>query len=189
MWEELIKAILNQEQAKANELINNMSEYELGRVSSDGWTALHWATWQGENKIAEFLLNHMHPRNINVTTHDGHTALHFAVFANRKEIVGLLTEYMDTIGVNTKDFLGRTALHLAAHKEEIAQILLANVKVNYNITPINILSKIQAFDLTYAMPIKMSETTEPQLQPSVSITENSQISLSESYSIYYDTLF
>jgi ankyrin repeat protein len=95
---------------------------DLNAVTSDGWTALHFAAFKGYDKITKLLLDAGIDPNLQGYRY-GRTALHYAAEQGRlNSAVQILQKNVD---INIKDKSGITALDLAIksdHKDIIAAI-------------------------------------------------------------------
>lgn len=96
----------------------------LSARDSDGSTALHCATWKGQEATVAWLIGagvDVHAHNEN--DHWGTTALHAAAHANQARIAELLIAA--GADVNAKDREGRTPLfHTSFHKANATAKLL-----------------------------------------------------------------
>jgi ankyrin repeat protein len=96
----------------------------LDTKDKDGSTALHCATWKGQQEVVLFLLEAGADVNShNENDHWGTTPLHAAAHANRTPIVQILIEAGAEI--NATDMNGKTPLfHTTFHKASAAAKLL-----------------------------------------------------------------
>ena len=95
-------------------------------TESNGWNALHYASYHGHIEIANYLINSL-KADINCMNKEGFTPLHLAVFKDQEEMVKLL---LNTNGINVNCFHNQfgTPLHLACKKRhfKIVSLLVAS---------------------------------------------------------------
>ncbi|EMO29581.1 ankyrin repeat protein [Leptospira interrogans serovar Bataviae str. HAI135] len=105
----------------------------VNSLSTDGWSALHLASYFGHLEIAKFLI--FSGADLNLTSKSklsyGNTALHSAVATGKKEIVELLLEK----GADPNSFQNPgeiTPLHIAASRSgsgDIIRLLLKKERI------------------------------------------------------------
>lgn len=102
----------------------------VGVQDSEGWTALHWAAWEGHGRALEGheAVQPLLAAGADVTVQDkrGMTPLHWAAADGQEAIVRLLLDAGACVGA--LDSEGCTALHLAAGNghERVLGLLLEN---------------------------------------------------------------
>ncbi|HXU37407.1 MAG TPA: ankyrin repeat domain-containing protein [Blastocatellia bacterium] len=106
---EMIKAAKKGDVEKARLLLSGDAGLIEAR-DGDGSTALHCATWKGNQTMVAFLLSagadvNSHNRN----EHWGTTPLHAAAHANQAAIAEMLIEH--GADVNARDMNGKTPMH------------------------------------------------------------------------------
>ena len=116
-----------------------------------GWTALHWASWNGIDTIVALLLES--GADINLTTNNGFTPLHLASGFGYETVGLVLLQHKIGGGfcvIDAQDWRGQTALHRACQNghEDFITLLLnhANIGIincldNSCNTPISIARK------------------------------------------------
>uniref|UniRef100_A0A8B9MZ88 Uncharacterized protein n=1 Tax=Accipiter nisus TaxID=211598 RepID=A0A8B9MZ88_9AVES len=83
---------------------------DINMPDDDGWTPLHFAAQNGDDRIVRLLLDHQ--AQVNAQEHDGWTPLHLASQNNFENVARvLLSRQADS---NTQEVDGKTALHVAA---------------------------------------------------------------------------
>lgn len=103
----LIDAAMNQDLQKVHELLE--AEVDVNAVIAvTGWTALHWAAYWGNEKIAQLLLGR--GANVDAVESEGLTPLHMAARMGHANIVDLLKRkganqtVLDNFGQTASDF-------------------------------------------------------------------------------------
>jgi ankyrin repeat protein len=98
-----------------------------------GWTALHFAAWEGRVGVVRVLLHHdgVDP---NVQEKNRWTALHFTASNSHVEIVRILLRH-DHINPNVEDSGGWTPLHFASSEGhvEVVRMLLRHDRTDANV--------------------------------------------------------
>ena len=122
---ELIKAAKSGDIEKVKVLLAKDANLIQAR-DSDGSTALHCATWKGQQAMVAFLLSAGAEVNAhNQNEHWGTTPLHAAAHANQAAIAKMLIEH--GADVNAEDMNGKTPLHHTTfHKAKAAAQVLQN---------------------------------------------------------------
>ena len=97
---------------------------DINQRDSEGWTPLHWATWNGDVSMARWLLTY-HGIDPNAQTVDGDTPLHTAVYTGRERVVDLFVDNNKTISrtsvnINSVNNKGRTPLTIAIADGHVA---------------------------------------------------------------------
>jgi len=97
---------------------------DVKQRSANGWQPLHWAAWNGHEKVVEILLQH----NVDVDKPDpilGKTALHLAAWKGHEKVVEQLLQHKADVDKEHQG-AGKTALHWAAYKgnDRVIEILL-----------------------------------------------------------------
>lgn len=90
------------------------SRVEIDQKDRDGWTALHWASWSGLDRLSDILIEKK--ANINDKEGNGFTPLMLAAMRGNFQVAALLLEKGADMGAVNK--FGKNALQLA---EEGAQ--------------------------------------------------------------------
>lgn len=127
----LLLSIKNNNLLQLQELIDQynqeyIKDIDMYLTESNGWNALHYASYHGYIEIANYLINSL-KADINCMNKEGFTPLHLAVFKDQEEMVKLL---LNTNGINVNCFHNQfgTPLHLACKKRhfKIASLLVAS---------------------------------------------------------------
>src|SRR5687768_3160201 len=100
MWEQLVAAIKENNAAKAQGLITEMTLEELSNIGKDGMTALTLAASNGLEKICEQLIPKMSQQAINTVNQNGYTALTLAANKGLEKICQQLIPKMSTESIN-----------------------------------------------------------------------------------------
>ncbi|CAK4633492.1 hypothetical protein LEN26_000236 [Aphanomyces euteiches] len=124
---------------------------DVQAVNSNGWNALHSASWWGQAEVVRFLMQYC---DINQKTNAGNTALDLALERRRKEVVMILQEKEEshftlfdsvrlgridlvrkvakTSAIHSLDESGWSALHVACanNQDEVVEFLLGHIDVN-----------------------------------------------------------
>jgi ankyrin repeat protein len=119
-----------------------ISRNPVERRDSEGWTALHWAAYAGQETTVKLLLGQK--ANIDAKDRESKTALHWAAIEHHQAIIKLLLDrkadvdaraaYYDCINWEHGNRRGRTALHHVAEEgHEITAKLLLDHRANVNI--------------------------------------------------------
>lgn len=119
------KAVLSSEPQKGvalNTIITDCNA-NLDTLDSNGWTALHHASYNGDIISAKTLLTK--GAKVGAYSNLGKTALHFAAMRNHTDLIRLLIQ--NKAMLEAQDELHCTPLHLACKKGslEAASMLLA----------------------------------------------------------------
>ncbi|KAI5378255.1 hypothetical protein J4E82_002949 [Alternaria postmessia] len=120
------------------ELRLGTNEWNKTAKDSEGRTALWWAVWHGQARIAGMLLA-TRKFDVNERPYGYYGLLHAAVLFKHIDVTKLLLD-QDGLDVNSKDTYGldnlnqQTPLHLAADRglEEMAKLLLAHPGIDVN---------------------------------------------------------
>lgn len=88
-----------------------ISSINLNHCDNDGWTALRYSSWTGNEKIVKRLLESQ--ASVDACDSDGRTALRAAVYGNHEAIMKLLIKY--GANVNKCDIEGRSILQIACY--------------------------------------------------------------------------
>jgi len=102
-------------------------------TDSDGYTALHRASYSGKEEALLYLLEH--GANVSAKTHDGWQPIHCATRWNNLSIVKMLLDHKADVNASTNGL--QTPLHFASLSEDnvkILEMLLLNPDVNVNVT-------------------------------------------------------
>ena len=127
----LLLSIKNNNLLQLQELIDQynqeyIKDIDMYLTESNGWNALHYASYHGYIEIANYLINSL-KADINCMNKEGFTPLHLAVFKDQEEMVKLL---LNTNGINVNCFHNQfgTPLHLACKKRhfKIVSLLVAS---------------------------------------------------------------
>ena len=127
----LLLSIKNNNLLQLQELIDQynqeyLKDIDMYLTESNGWNALHYASYHGYIEIANYLINSL-KADINCMNKEGFTPLHLAVFKDQEEMVKLL---LNTNGINVNCFHNQfgTPLHLACKKRhfKIVSLLVAS---------------------------------------------------------------
>ncbi len=94
----------------------------INLTDTQGWTALHYATFHSNTILVEALLSNS--ANPNIKSEDGTTPLHLAANFNSVEIVQMLIKSLD-INIDISNIMGKTPLEIAQEygRHEIVEIL------------------------------------------------------------------
>ncbi len=123
----------------------------------DGWTALHWASWSGLDRVVERLLDS--GAKIDREEHNGYTPLMLAAMrGNDRAVVRLLYRGADR---NLKNKDGKTALQLAIEG-------MAAYKANFDSTKTHV-SKVKVEDVYKALEKARSKVERNSSAGTVSI--------------------
>jgi len=98
-------------------LVDHADDGMVNSKDRDGWTALHWASWQGHVGVCNVLLNCKRFREVETRDHlHSSTALHCAARYGRAGASRALLDHprFGLDGVEARDADTYTALHLAA---------------------------------------------------------------------------
>lgn len=137
----LLLSIKNNNLLQLQELIEQynqeyIKDIDMYLTESNGWNALHYASYHGYIEIANYLINSL-KADVNYLNKEGFTPLHLAVFKDQEEMVKLL---LNTNGINVNCFHNQfgTPLHLACKKRyfKIVSLLVAS-KADLKIRDIN----------------------------------------------------
>jgi ankyrin repeat protein len=120
---EMIKAAKKGDVERARVLLAGDASL-IQALDTDGSTALHCATWKGNQAMVAFLLAAGADVNAhNKNEHWGTTPLHAAAHANQAAIAEMLIEY--GADVNARDMNGKTPMHHTTfHKARAAAKVL-----------------------------------------------------------------
>ena len=127
----LLLSIKNNNLLQLQELIEQynteyIKDIDMYLTESNGWNALHYASYHGYIEIANYLINSL-KADVNYLNKEGFTPLHLAVFKDQEEMVKLL---LNTNGINVNCFHNQfgTPLHLACKKRyfKIVSLLVAS---------------------------------------------------------------
>jgi len=105
----------------------------INSTDSDGYTALHRASYSGHEEVLLYLLDH--GANVNAKTHDGWQPIHCATRWNNINICKILLEHKADINATTKGL--QTPLHFASLTQDSSKILemfLLNADIRTDIT-------------------------------------------------------
>lgn len=131
------KILLAAEKGKLLELTNilNLDNKLIDYTDSDGYTALHRASYGGHRDCVKYLLKR--GANLKAKTTDGWTPLHCAARWNNIDVAECLLE--KGADINAKSSGGNTPLHLAASNGrysltcDLVQLLLFHPDCDYKI--------------------------------------------------------
>jgi ankyrin repeat protein len=128
MWEDLKRAIEENNTTKAVELIKKIDQEELNnkKCQHKGKTALHFAAEKGMREACELLVPKMSSEAINAVTISGHTTLILAASKGMKEVCELLIPKMTPEAINAANKDSKTALYFAAYNghKEVCELLI-----------------------------------------------------------------
>ena len=104
-------------------LLEETSADEKGNVDDDGFTALHWASYAGNEEIVRMLLEH--GCHCDIPTNAGETALHLAAHRGHLSTVQTLLDHGSNVDALNHDQF--TPLLLAVHDQhvDVASLLIA----------------------------------------------------------------
>ena len=124
-WErttQLMRAARDGDEKRVRELVAAGAKLDL--VNGGGWSALHWASYSGQARIAKLLLDGKYEGKgaaINLQTSNGDTALIWASFDGHEAVVRLLLERGADVTLRTD---GSTALYWARTYNHAAVVAL-----------------------------------------------------------------
>lgn len=104
----------------------------VNATDSDGYTALHRASYSGREEVLLYLLKH--GGNVHAKTHDGWQPIHCAARWNKIDICKILLEHKADINAATNGL--QTPLHFAALSSEsqpLLELLLLHPDIKHNV--------------------------------------------------------
>ena len=116
-------------------LINNLTKYEftsfINQKNKSGFTALHYACYNGNIKIIKLLVDN--GADINITNNNGLNILHLAAQGNQSTVIYYFI-HKYKMNINSSDKLGNTCLHWACfyNNDKVLNFLLLCDKININ---------------------------------------------------------
>ena len=116
-------------------LINKLTKYEFGsfinQKNKSGFTALHYACYNGNIKMIKLLVGN--GADINITNNNGLNILHLAAQGNQSTVIYYFI-HKYKMNINSSDKLGNTCLHWACfyNNDKVLNFLLLCEKININ---------------------------------------------------------
>ena len=146
------------------ELLVEIGDADVDKVTYEGWTALHLACRKGNLAVAKYLLQNGHAK-VDIYANGGMTALHFATANGHIDIVQLLLNEGGA-DIEAKTNEGLTPLHIASSRGFLGMMkLLLELGASSNVV-----NKANQIPLEYAKyilkpsppPAKSSDRTRSQ---------------------------
>ena len=129
---------------------------QIDQKDKDGWTALHWASWSGLDRLSEMLIEKK--ADINNKEDNGFTPLMLAAMRGNIQVVALLLD--KGADMNAVNKFGKTALQLAEEGAAAYQASFDLTKTKVDKTSLDIFTEAYEKVVSATYPEHVSEFME-----------------------------